>query len=218
MKNIDEKLNTVFNFISDYTNENGYPPTVRELCAKLDLSSTSVAHYYLKRLKDSGRILSTPKKNRAIITNKPKQQEQPKINKEVGIPILGTVSAGQGILAVESIEGYITAPHANFLPTETEEKFELVEDDKFALKVQGDSMIECGIFNGDYVIVQKQSFIQNGEIAVVFWDNQATVKRIFKRSNAVILHPENKTMFDIVLYDHDHPIILGKVIASIRKY
>lgn len=197
MKKIDENINKVYEYVKKYFEENAYPPTVREICANVGIKSTATAYSYLEKLKDNGLITKTPDKKRAFsLTKKRTFQEA---------PLVGTVTAGTPILAVENIENYVPLPP----------EFSNSDNDIFLLRVQGVSMIECGIFDGDKIIVKKQNTADNGDIIVAFFDESSTVKRFYKRGKKIILHPENKTMTDIIL---DDVMILGKVIGLYRKF
>lgn len=199
-KNIDDNIEQVYNFINDFVSENGYPPSVREICGALSIKSTATAYYYIEKLKDRGMIQKNPTKNRTLSTlsNKTENRQTFKV-----APLIGTITAGQPILATENYDG--------FYPLSSE--FENYEE-SFVLNVQGDSMIEAGIFSGDKIIVNKQQSAENGEIIVALIDDSSTVKRFFKRNGKIILHPENSAYSDILLDDVQ---ILGKVVGLIRK-
>ena len=193
------KLDTVFEFITNYTDENGFPPTVREICSELHIKSTATAYDYINRLKEMGRLQKTAGKKRAVAVAN---------TNSVRVPLIGTVTAGSPILAAENYEGYYTLPTAEFQG-----------DDLFLLTVKGDSMIEAGIFNGDKIVVKKQETAENGDIVVAMFDDGikegATVKRFFRRDGKFILHPENSALSDYVL---DTVTILGKVIGLLRSF
>ena len=193
------KLDTVFEFITNYTDENGFPPTVREICSELHIKSTATAYDYINRLKEMGRLQKTAGKKRAVAVAN---------TNSVRVPLIGTVTAGTPILAAENYEGYYTLPTAEFQG-----------DDLFLLTVKGDSMIEAGIFNGDKIVVKKQETAENGDIVVAMFDDGieegATVKRFFRRDGKFILHPENSALSDCVL---DTVTILGKVIGLLRSF
>lgn len=196
MGKIEEKLNQVHRFVKNYQAENGYPPSVREICSALSIKSTATAHYYLDKLKERGILTKNANKNRAISVC-----DTPEF---VSVPLIGTVTAGTPILAVENLEGYFPLPP------------ELASaDESFMLRVKGDSMIEAGIYDGDKIICKKTSYADNGDIVVALVDDSATVKRFFKRNGKIILHPENETLSDIVL---DYAEILGKVTGLVRKF
>lgn len=201
MRKGDRKLNMIYMYLQQFIDENGFPPSVREIAAKFNMKSTSTVHYYLKKMKSSGLILHEDNKKRAVVINR---QNRMLVN---FVPLVGNVSAGPGILAQENIEGEFPLPQSMFNGK-----------DLFLLRVEGDSMINAGISDGDYVIVRKQSQAYLGEIAVVFWQDTATVKRIRRVGYSLVLHPENDKMQDIFIPPEDNPIILGKVIGCIRKF
>ncbi len=193
------KLDAVLQFINRYTDENGFPPTVRDICAELQIKSTATAYDYVNRLKEMGYLQKTAGKKRAVSLAS---------SNTVRVPLIGTVTAGAPILAAENYEGYYTLPTAEFSG-----------EDLFLLTVRGDSMIEAGIFNGDKIVVRKQSSAENGDIVVAMFDDGieegATVKRFFRRDGKFILHPENSSLTDYVL---DNVTILGKVIGLLRSF
>ncbi len=194
---IEEKLNQVYEFTVDYIDENGFPPSVREICATLNIKSTATAYSYLNKLKDKGLLTSSPLKKRAItVCNSAKQNFK-------CVPLVGVIRAGSPIFAIENLEGYYPLPD-EFLSGGSE----------FALKVQGDSMINAGIYEGDVIIVNQQSVANNGEIVVALIDDSATVKRFYKKSGKIILHPENDNLEDI---EYDQVTILGVVKGLFRK-
>ena len=197
MKKLNEKINQVYEFTVDFINENGFPPSVREICNSLSIKSTATAHSYLERLKNMGLLEVSPLKKRAItISQKSKTFKT--------IPLIGTISAGYPILAVENLEGYIPLPD------------EMHNDNAdFALKVQGDSMINAGIYDKDVIIVKQQSTADNGQIVVALVENEATVKRFYKKNGKFILHPENDQLEDMIFEDLS---ILGIVKGLIRKF
>lgn len=197
MKNMEGKLERVYRFVEHYIAENGFPPSVREICEQVGIKSTATAYSYLNRLKDMGRIDKTDSKKRALsLTDKTALKR---------IPLVGTVTAGTPILAVENLEGYYP-----LLPD-----FPGSDEDYFMLRIFGDSMIEAGIYDGDKIIVKRQNTADNGEIVVALIEDSATVKRFFKRENKIILHPENSALSDIILND---VVILGIVEGLIRKF
>ena len=175
------KMQAVLNFINEYNAEYGYPPTVREICAKLNIKSTASAYYYIEKLTSEGKLSKSPNKNRAVSFKK---------SSSVNIPLLGVVTAGQPIFAYENYEDYYSFPAGSFRG-----------DDLFMLRVQGTSMIDAGICDGDKVIVRKQQSAENGDIVVALLEDSATVKRFFKKENCIVLHPENETMEDIIVED-----------------
>jgi len=197
MKRTEEKMNEIYNFTVEFINDNGYPPSIREICSKLGIKSTATAYSYIERLKNVGLLEKSPLKKRAITVSK-------KPNEFKSVPLIGTISAGQPIFAVENLEGYYPLPD-DFSSGGNE----------FALKVKGDSMINAGIFDKDVIIVNQQSVAENGEIVVALVDDSATVKRFYKRDGKFILHPENDTMQDMIFDDVQ---ILGVVKGLMRKF
>ncbi len=193
------KLDAVLQFINHYMDENGFPPTVREICAELQIKSTATAYDYINRLKEMGFLQKTSGKKRAVALSG---------SNTVRVPLVGTVTAGTPILATENYEGYYTLPTTEF-----------PGDDLFLLTVKGDSMIEAGIFNGDKIVIQRQDTAENGDIVVAMFDDGieegATVKRFFRRDGKIILHPENSALSDYVL---NQVTILGKVIGLLRSF
>ena len=194
MKNFD-KVDKIFKFVQEYITDNGYPPSIREICSYMNFKSTSTAQYYLDKMKEQGLIIKKDNKNRSL--------SLPNDTSFLKVPLVGTVTAGEPILAVENLEGYYPIPSEFATDTEL-----------FMLKIKGSSMIEAGIFDGDKIIVKKQNSASNGDIVVAFYNDSATCKRFYKKENKIILHPENSSMEDIVL---DNVTILGKVQGLIRK-
>ncbi len=198
-KHTEENLEKLMNYLEDFTSENGFPPSVREICNYLKIKSTATAYYYLEKLKSRGLINKSPSKNRAVsVTRKSEAQF-------LSVPVLGKVTAGDPITAIEQCEEYYPLP-IDFAPAGSE---------MFMLNVRGDSMIDAGIHSGDKIIVRRQNTANNGDIVVALIDDSATVKRFYKREKNVVLHPENESMSDIVL---DDVIILGKVLGLTRKF
>lgn len=194
MKKIDydEK---VYRFITDFINDNGYAPTVREICKGCNIKSTATPYQVMNRLAERGLIKKTGNRNRAVsIANQ---------NPTVNVPLIGTVAAGEPIFATENYEEFYNIP-GNFFKG----------DDLFMLNVKGSSMIKIGMFDGDKVIVKKQDTAENGDIVVALVEDSATVKRFFKRGEKIYLHPENDDMQDFVF---DEVQILGKVIGLMRN-
>lgn len=201
--NHENKQLEILQYIYDTVESRGFPPTVREICAAVGLSSTSTVHGHLVRLERKGLLQKDATKPRAM-------EITPEGLKVLGIklkdiPVVGVVTAGQPILAVETIEDYF--------PTPPDLKNEA--DELFMLKVHGTSMINAGILNGDYVIVRKQTNASNGEIVVAMTDDdEATVKRFYKEDGHFRLQPENDAMAPIIL---DQVQILGKVVGLYRN-
>lgn len=191
-----DKTQETYEYIVSYIKERNYPPTIREICANVHLGSTSSVSYQLKKLEDMGKISRGNNKNRAIeLTDK-------KIN-SITLPVVGTIAAGKPILAEESLIDRIEISESFFSGSNL-----------FALKVKGDSMINVGIYDGDYVVISKQSVANNGEIVACLIDNEATVKRYYKENGYFRLQPENSIMRPIIT---DHLDILGKVVGLIRN-
>lgn len=193
----------ILRYIYDTVEKRGFPPTVREICQGVELSSTSTVHGHLSRLERKGLIVKDATKPRALeITEEGKKAIG---IKPAEIPVIGVVTAGQPILAVEDIEDYFPLPP------------DLANDagDLFMLRVRGESMINAGILNGDNVIVRKQTTATNGEIVVAMTDeNEATVKRFYKEKDHFRLQPENDTMAPIIL---TRVYIVGKVVGLYRN-
>ncbi|WP_283112061.1 transcriptional repressor LexA [Lactobacillus gallinarum] len=202
-KNNDTKQLEILRYIYDTVERRGFPPTVREICAAVKLSSTSTVHGHLARLERKNLLIKDATKPRALeITDEGKKELGIKPKK---IPVVGVVTAGQPILAVQDIDEYFPLP-----PDLENDAGEL-----FMLKVHGESMINAGILNGDSVIVRKQNTANNGEIVVAMTDeNEATVKRFYKENDHYRLQPENDTMAPIIL---SKVSILGKVVGLYRN-
>jgi len=197
---ITAKQREILEFIKQEILKKGYPPAVREICEAVHLKSTSSVHAHLETLEKNGFIRRDPTKPRAIEI----MEEDFGFNRRemVNIPILGRVSAGTPILAVENIEDYFPMP------------VELVPNNEmFILKVKGESMINMGILDGDSVICEKAATARNGEVVVALVEDSATVKRFYKENNQYRLQPENDTMDPIHVEQCE---ILGKVIGLVR--
>jgi repressor LexA len=197
---LSDKQKEILEYIKEALLNRGYPPTVREICEKVHLKSTSSVHAHLGALEKKGYIRRDPSKPRAIeIVDEDFSLPHRDI---VSVPLIGTVAAGLPILAEQNIEGYFPMP-AEMLPNKQ----------VFMLKVKGDSMVDVGIYSGDSVIVEQADTATNGEIVIALVDDSATVKRFYKEKNFYRLQPENTTMPPIIV---DHVKILGKVIGLIR--
>ena len=193
MQEISQKARQVLEYLTQ--RESSIPPTVREIGAALQIKSTSTVHKYLTELAAAGYIEKGDKMNRAI--SLPQQQS-------AKVPLLGVVTAGQPILAVEDIEGYVPYQGGRYPANEL-----------FALRVRGESIIEAGILSGDIIIVHRTPAAQNGEIVVALVEDEATVKRIFYEKNRVRLQPENRSMAPIYA---EQVQVLGKVVALFRQF
>ena len=197
-----EKQEQILAFVNDYIKENGYPPAIREICKGVGLSSTSTVHAHLNNLMQNGLIKKDNSKSRGIkIVNN--EVEVPAEDDVVNLPVVGRVAAGSPILATENLERYFPIP-ADFVGNVK----------SFMLKVKGESMIEAGIFDGDYIIVKQQAVANNGEIVVALVGDEATVKTFYKEKDHIRLQPENSTMEPIIVKE---AVILGKVAGVIRK-
>lgn len=197
---ISSKQREILEYIKQEILNKGYPPAVREICEAVHLKSTSSVHSHLETLEKNGYIRRDPTKPRAIeiIDDNFNLTRREVVN----VPIIGQVAAGQPLLAVENIENYFPIP-TEFMPNA----------EMFMLKVKGDSMINAGIFNGDKILVQKQSDAQNGDIVVALVDDSATVKTFYKEDGHFRLQPENDTMDPIIVNECS---ILGKVFGIMR--
>lgn len=204
MTNLSKRQREILDFIKRSVREKGYPPSVREIGKAVGLSSSSTVHGHLARLEAKGLIRRDPTKPRAIeiLDNDSAIEADFNVRK---VPVVGRVTAGQPITAIENIEDYFPLPE-NIAPG---------GDQVFMLEVIGDSMIEAGILDGDYVIVRQQQTAENGDIVVAMTeDDEATVKRFYKENNYIRLQPENSTMDPIIV---TNVTILGKVIGVYRK-
>ena len=187
----------VYTYLNEYWEQNGYSPSVRDICSALDFASTSTVHLYLSRLEAKGYIEKEEGKSRSL---RPTVQAR-----RHDVPIIGTVRAGAPILAHEDLSGYIRYADATAYP----------KGSLFALRIVGDSMIEAGIMEGDIVIVCRDMIPSNGDIAVALIDDEATVKTFYKEDGHFRLQPENSSLSQIIT---DTLTVLGKVIACIREY
>ena len=194
MKILSPMRQKIMDYISKYTDENGYPPSVREICQAVGLRSPSTVHTHLKILQEAGLLAKDQGKTRAITL----KSHAPGVKK---IPVLGVVTAGQPILMQQDILGYIP--------------FEYQSGEYFALRVRGDSMVGAGILDGDAVIVRRQDTADNRAIVVAMLEDEATVKRLRRAKCHVRLMPENPNYQPI---DGDDAQILGLVVAVYREY
>ena len=193
----EEKLTRVMDYIRKFTEENGYTPSVREIGKECGIKSTATVHSYIEKLQTRGYLNKTDNKKRAVTIGK---------SSGVSIPLIGTVTAGQPIFAYENYEDYYTFPAGEFKG-----------DDLFMLRVQGTSMIDAGIYDGDKIIVRRQQTAENGEIVVAMVDDSATVKRFYAKNGQIILHPENEALADMIFSPRE-VVILGKVVGLMRNY
>ena len=203
-KTLTKKQNEVLDYIKKYTATHGYPPAIREIGAGLGLSSPATVHTHVKKLEEAGVIKTSSNKFRTIEILVENEYEE---NKEdvIKVPLLGKITAGNPIEAIERPNEFFDLPAALVPSKET----------VFTLEVSGESMINVGIYNGDYVIVQKQSTARNGDIVVALVDDSATVKTFYKENGHIRLQPENDTMEPIIVQDC---AILGKVFGVFRIF
>ena len=199
MRSSGQNQQKILDFIRSEIETKGYPPSVREICAAVGLRSTSSVHMHLTQLEKQGVIRRDATKPRALeLLDSP-------LSRGRSVPLVGKVTAGQPILAIENIEDYLIIP--NDLAAQ--------EEDLFALRVQGESMIEAGILDGDIVVVHSQEQAENGDIVVALIDDEATLKRIFYEDGHVRLQPENHAMAPIIV---NHADVRGKLVALVRRF
>mgnify|MGYP000045983958 CR=1 FL=1 len=208
---INKREKAILKFIEKQINENGYPPSVREIGKAVGLSSTATVHGYLAKLAEKGYIKKEDQKGRTLRLLKGASKEEKKqedknyyTGKEmVEVPVIGKITAGEPILAVENVTDTFPIP-IDFVGN----------SESFMLTVRGESMIEAGILNGDYILVKKQNTAHNGEIVVALIGEEATVKTFYKEKDHIRLQPENSTMDPIIVPNCE---ILGKVAGVFRK-
>lgn len=199
---ISAKQQQILDYIKEEILEKGYPPTVREICEKVGLRSTSSVHSHLNTLEENGYIRRDPTKPRAIEIM---DDEFGLTRREMtNIPVIGRVAAGEPLLAVENIKNYFPLP-TEFLPN----------CETYILEVKGESMINVGFFEGDYLIIEKTNVAKNGDIVVALIDDSVTVKRFYKENGYIRLQPENDTMDPIIV---DDCTIVGKAFALYRPH
>lgn len=208
---ISKRQQAIYDFIKSYTEGHGYPPSVREIGSAVGLASPSTVHMHLKALEELGMIKRDSKKPRTIevVSNEEeKAAELADVSQDINhnvitLPLVGRVAAGTPILAEQNVEESLTLPTS------------IVGDaSSFILRVRGESMINAGIFDGDYIVVKEQHDAHNGEIVVALIDDSATVKTFYREKDRIRLQPENDSMAPIYA---DNPVILGRVTALIRS-
>lgn len=201
---LTKRQQQILDFILSEINRKGYPPSVREIGKAVGLTSSSTVHSHLAALERKGYIRRDPTKPRALevidfrLNNRGINPDKVK-----NVPLVGRVAAGQPLLAQENIEDSFALPA------------EIAGENAFMLRVKGDSMVEAGILDGDYIIVKQQPTANNGEIVVALVEDEATVKRFYKKGDRIVLKPENKKMEAIIVPDI---VVLGKVIGLMRKF
>ena len=198
MRSSQANQQRILDFIKSEIEMKGYPPSVREICQAVGLKSTSTVHAHLNHLEEQGLIRRDSTKPRALEVLDGSHQ------RGRSVPLVGRVTAGQPILAVENIEDYLVLPQ-NMLG----------QDDVFCLRVQGESMIDIGILDGDIVVLRRQDSADNGDIVVALVDDEATLKRIYYEDGHVRLQPENTTMAPIIV---ENAAVLGKLVALFRQF
>lgn len=205
MNKLSKRQQAILDYIKEQVKDKGYPPSVREIAVAVGLASSSTVHGHLARLESKGFIRRDPTKPRAIEVLE--LSEDMSIPREEAryAPVIGKVTAGLPITAVENIEEFVPLPSSSAGP----------DDNLFVLVIEGESMIEAGILDGDMVIVKQQNTAQNGNIVVAMTDeDEATVKRFFKEKNHIRLQPENATMDPLI---YPNVTVLGKVIGLYRN-
>jgi repressor LexA len=200
---LTERQRQILQYIRETISMKGYPPSVREIGEAIGLSSSSTVHGHMAKLEKMGFIRRDPTKPRAIeVIGEQLVRER---SRTITVPVLGRVTAGQPIFAEQNIEDHFPIP-VDFVRAD--------EKDLFFLKVQGDSMVEAGILDGDWVLVRRQETARNGEIVVALIEDEATVKRFFKEADHIRLQPENRFMDPIIVPDAK---VLGRVVGVIRR-
>jgi repressor LexA len=202
-KDLTKRQQEIFDFIKKYSAGHGYPPTVRDIGKAVGLASSSTVHAHLANLEKLGLVRRDPTKPRAIeLLDRAVDAAKNAVTGQSGLPLVGRVAAGVPIMAEENIEEYIDVPPI------------LGGDEgQFILAVQGDSMVDVGILNGDYVVVRPQDTAVDGEIIVALVEEEATVKRFFRESDHIRLQPENRTMEPIRSREVR---VLGRVVGVLR--
>lgn len=201
---LNDRQIKVLNFLIEFISTNQFPPSVREIQAKVGIKSTSTVNSDLNKLNDLGYIKKNNQTSRSIEILKDVNGESTHKEETIDVPLLGQVAAGTPILAVEDVDSFFPIP-------DYYSKF----GELFMLEIKGDSMIEAGILDGDKILVKKTNYADHGDIIVALIDDSATCKRLYKKNNQVMLIPENSTMEPII---PDNLQILGKVISLFREH
>ena len=198
MDGLTPRQEQVLQFIRESVRVNGYPPTVREICAALDLSSPSTVHAHLANLERRGLIKRDPSKPRALDVTRQLRPPRP-------LPLVGRVAAGEPLLAEQNIEDHVDVP--GFLRR---------DDGDFVLRVKGDSMVNAGIFSGDFIVVHPQNQAENGEIVVAMVGDEATTKRFYRDGHSIRLQPESD-LHEPIVVSADEVQLLGRVVGVLRQ-
>ncbi len=199
MSKLSPKQQQIYDFILNFADEHGYPPSVREIAQAVDLRSPSTVHFHLKGLREAGLIEQAEGKTRAITVTDGAH------NRRNQVPLLGSVAAGSPILAEECIEDYLTFDTGGRV------------GEHFALRVRGESMLEAGILPGDVVVVHQEQQVRNGDIVVALFEDEATVKTFRRENGHIWLYPENSSP-EYQPIDGEGCRILGRVVAVVRRY
>ena len=199
MSKLSPKQQQIYDFILNFADEHGYPPSVREIAKAVDLRSPSTVHFHLKGLREAGLIEQAEGKTRAITVTDGAH------NRRNQVPLLGSVAAGSPILAEECIEDYLTFDTGGRV------------GEHFALRVRGESMLEAGILPGDVVVVHQEQQVRNGAIVVALFEDEATVKTFRRENGHIWLYPENSSP-EYQPIDGEGCRILGRVVAVVRRY
>ena len=200
MENLTKQQGQILDYIVKYQTESGFPPTVREIASHFGYNSANNAHQHLRLLEQKGYIERLRGKSRGIILCDTKKRAT------VHAPILGDIAAGTPLMAIENIEGYIELDKKLFQ-----------ESSLFILRINGDSMRDVGILDGDLAVIQEQQVVESGQIAAIIIDGEATLKRLQKFTNKLVLHAENKNFKDIIVTPDQDIQISGKMVGLIRK-
>lgn len=205
MKKLNNPQKSIYDFIVSYYEKNSFPPTVREICTAVGLASTSTVHAHLAKLEQKGLIQRNPTKQRSLVITEPQNSAA-----GISVPLVGNVAAGTPILAIENIEDEFPLPPQLLHGAG--------KDEVFILRIEGSSMIDAGMLNGDYILVHNGLQVSNGDIVVArIQGERATVKRFYEEKGRVRLQPENATMQPIYVAYSDVEVV-GKVIGLMRSY